>query len=70
MESIDARAFVTLSEGLREAFDRLGASDVTEDQRGRWQRRLLAITDAAKRDLPEAQAQMDRYRSDWAREVG
>jgi len=68
--SLDAFAFVTLSEGLRGAFDRVGSADLTEHQRGHWHRRLLAITNAAKRDLPRAQAQLDRYGIDWAREVG
>jgi len=70
MTAIDAVAFVTLSEGLRDAFARLGSHELTEDQRGRWQRRLLAITNAAQRDLPRAQAQLDRYDADWTREVG
>lgn len=68
--SIDAVAFVAFSEGLRAAFARLGSVKLTEDQRGRWQRRLLAIADAAQRDLPGAQAQLDRYAAQWAREVG
>lgn len=68
--SIDAVAFVTLSEGLRHAFTRVGSADLTDDQRGRWQRRLLSITNAAQRDLPRAQAQLDRYDADWTREVG
>ncbi len=68
--TIDAVRFVALSEGLRDAFDRVASAKLTADQRARWQRRLLAITTAAQADVPKAQDQLQRYDADWAREVG
>jgi hypothetical protein len=69
-EDIDAVRFVALTQGLRAALKRVATARLTEGQRARWQRRLAAITEAAHRDLPSAQAQLDRYEQDWSREIG
>jgi hypothetical protein len=68
--TIDAVRFVTLTQGLRAAFSRVGDAQLTARQRLRWQQRLLSITDAAHGDLAAAQTQLDRYDEDWRREVG
>jgi hypothetical protein len=67
---VDAELFMRVSGSLKEAFAALEAANLPQDQRGRWQRRLVAITNTAKRDLGQAEAQIKRFRADWAREVG
>ena len=67
--AVDAVRFAAVSEGLRDAFVQLGNTTLAPYQRSRWQRRLIAITDAARRDLPRAQAQLEHYREDWRRQV-
>jgi len=67
--TIDAVRFVALTEGLRSALSRVASARLTAGQRARWQRRLAAITDAARTDLAKAQAQLERYDEDWRREV-
>jgi hypothetical protein len=54
-----------LAEALREGFARLAAAQLEPAERGRWQQRLIAITNAAKRDLPRALAQLERFERDW-----
>ena len=63
---VDAVAFMRMSEGLREAFAQLGEAKLRPDEAGRWQRRLLAITNVAKRDLPGALEQLERFQADWS----
>jgi uncharacterized NAD(P)/FAD-binding protein YdhS len=67
---IDAVRFVALSEGLRDAFRRLSSPSLQAQERSRWQRRLVGITEVAKRNLPEAQVQLARYDEDWRRRSG
>lgn len=67
---VDAARFLAVSDGLKQAFARLAGADLPVDAKGRWQRRLIAITNAAKRDLPRAQEQLVRFDQDWRREVG
>lgn len=67
---IDARRFVALSQGLRTAFSRLDTVLLLEQERSRWQRRLVGITETARRDLPRAQTELARYEDDWHRQIG
>lgn len=67
---VDAELFMRVSGGLKEALAALGAAHLPQDQRGWWQRRLVAITNTAKRDLGRAEAEIERFHADWAREVG
>lgn len=53
-----------LADGLRQAFDRLGRLDVTDAERARLHRRLLAVTTAAKRDGPRAAERLQRFLRD------
>jgi hypothetical protein len=39
---------------------------MTPEERGRWQRRLLAVTTMAKHDLGRAERQLTRFRDDWS----
>ncbi|MGH8896547.1 MAG: hypothetical protein ACRDZ4_05845 [Egibacteraceae bacterium] len=67
---VDAELFMRVSRSLKEALAALGAADLPQAQRSRWQRRLVEITNTAKRDLGRAEAQIERFHVDWAREVG
>jgi hypothetical protein len=63
---VDAVAFLRVSDGLRDAFAQLGQAKLRPDEAGRWHRRLLAITNVAKRDLPGALEQLERFQRDWS----
>jgi hypothetical protein len=67
---VDAGQLLRFSESLREGFALLAQADIRDASRERWQRRLIAITNAAKRDLDRAEEQYARYREDFDREVG
>ncbi|MGH8901807.1 MAG: hypothetical protein ACRDYA_09000 [Egibacteraceae bacterium] len=68
---VDAELFMRVSGGLKEALAALGtAAHLPQDQRGWWQRRLVAITNTAKRDLGRAEVEIQRFHADWTREVG
>ena len=49
---------------LREAHRRVARLDVPEDEKARAARRLLALSDASKRDLQRASARLDRFLAD------
>lgn len=57
-----------VSERLRRAFAAL--AQLPPDERPRWHRRLIAVTNTTKRDLAGAVAQLDRYDRDWAARAG
>jgi len=67
---VDAERFLRVSDGLREAFGRLTGADVDDASRARWQRRLIAITNAAKHDLATAERRLAAYHADWEHQVG
>lgn len=67
---VDAAQFMRFSDGLKQSFERLGEASVTDAARQRWQRRLLAITTTAQRDLDRAEKQFARFRTDFDREFG
>lgn len=63
---VDAVAFLKVSDGLRDAFALLGEAKLRPDESTRWQRRLIAISNVAKRDLTGALEQLERFQHDWA----
>jgi hypothetical protein len=65
----DEERSARLSAGLKEAFTRLAAAPLDPDERARWQRRLIAVTNAAKRDLTRAEESLARFDHDWNAEV-
>lgn len=67
---LSAEQFIRVSRGLKEAYAALGAADLPVAQRERWQRRLMAITDTATRDLGGAEIQLQQFLADWARVTG
>lgn len=58
---VDAKRLLSLAQRLRETHERVEHARVSPDQKARWQRRLIAITDAAKRDLERADDQLTRF---------
>ena len=53
-----------LGDDLRDAFAALGSAAVTSEQRATFQRRLVAITTAAKRDVDRSREQLPRFWND------
>ena len=53
-----------LATRLRDAHRRVATLDVPEDQKARVARRLIALTDASKRDLVRASARLDALLAD------
>ena len=64
-DDADADAAARVSAGLKDAFDEVARADIDGADKGRWQRRLLAITNAAKHDVARADEQLVRYRDEW-----
>ena len=58
-------AAAAVSDGLRDAFASIAAADIPADEKGRWQHRLIAITNMAKRDVSRASQQLERWTRDW-----
>lgn len=61
-------ADVDLAEGLRQAFVQLTHAPLTDSAKASWHRRLIAITNSAKRDETRARASLRRFLDDWNRE--
>ena len=53
-----------LSQRLRDAHRRVASLDVEPDEKARVARRLIALTDASKHDIPRASARLDRLLAD------
>jgi len=68
-ESLDLHQFVELSRGLREALAAVAAAELPAGQRARWQHRLAAITDVARRDVGTAADELARFERDWTRRM-
>lgn len=58
---VDADRFLSLTQRLREVHERVAQARVSAEQKARWQRRLLAITDAATRNLDRGEQQLTRF---------
>lgn len=55
---------VELAARLRDAHRRVATLDAPDDQKARVARRLIALTDASKRDLVRASARLDQLLAD------
>lgn len=55
---------VELARRLREAHRRVGALDLPDDEKARVAKRLIALTDASKRDVVRASARLDLLLAD------
>jgi hypothetical protein len=56
------------SERLRKAFADVTAADLNTSDKARWHQRLIAVTNAAKRDIHRARESLDRFDDDWKRQ--
>ncbi len=66
---LDADDFLGFTERLRTVRERIEAAAVSREQKGRWQRKLLAITDAAQRDLDDATDLLRRFEAELDRRL-
>ena len=64
-DDADIDAAARLSAGLKDAFEQVAHADIDGADKGRWQRRLLAITNTSKHDVARADEQLVRYRDEW-----
>ena len=53
-----------LATRLRDAHRRLASADLPEREKARVARRLIALSDVAKTDIPRAAARLDRVLAD------
>jgi hypothetical protein len=60
----DDELFAALSGRLRDAHRRVDAMELSEDEKARDIRRLLAISDATKHDLGRAARRLDAFLAD------
>lgn len=67
---LDAARFMRVSEGLRAAYARIGQTEMEAAAKERWHRRLIAITNVAKRDLTRAEEQLERFHADFTERTG
>lgn len=66
---VDADRFLTLADQLRELHARIEDAKVSSEQRARWQRRIISITNAAKTDLSRADDQLVRFTAELDRQL-
>ena len=64
-DNANTEAALRVSTELKAAFDEVGRADIDGADKGRWHRRLIAITNTAKHDVARADEQLARYRDDW-----
>jgi hypothetical protein len=61
---VSEELYVELAERLRDAHRRVASMDAPEDQKASFTRRLIALTDASKRDAGRASARLDALLAD------
>jgi hypothetical protein len=61
---VSEELYVELAERLRDAHRRVASMDAPEDQKACCTRRLIALTDASKRDAGRASARLDALLAD------
>lgn len=66
---LDARRFLDLTAQLRELYERVDGAKASAEQKGRWHRRLIAITDAAREDMDRAEGQLVRFTAELDRHL-
>lgn len=64
---VDATLLMQLTEQLQAMHDRVSHAAVSDEQRGRWQTRLAAISQGAAADLDRAAGQLRRMAADLDR---
>lgn len=66
---LDARRFLDLTAQLRDLYDRVDAAKASAEQKGRWHRRLIAITNSARDDMDRAEGQLVRFTAELDRHL-
>ena len=54
-----------VAEQLKSAFAAVASSELPPEEKGRWHRRLLAVTNMTKHDVARAAEQMHRVIDEW-----
>lgn len=54
-----------VADGLKAAFAAVAGADITGDEKGRLQQRLIAVTNMSKRDVVRAREQLARFNDAW-----
>lgn len=67
---VDADAFLEFTDRLRVVRDRIADSEVDDHRRQSWQRRLIAVSDAARQDLAAALDKLERLVAEVDRHLG
>lgn len=66
---VDADEFLSFTARLRAVRDLVETASVSEEQRGRWQSRLAAISGGGSTDLERAQGQLGRLEAELDRRL-
>lgn len=67
---LDAEAFLQFTERLKGLRERVEGANVSSQQRARWQRKLIAVSDVGTRDLERATVQLNRFEVEVERSLG
>ena len=67
---VDAESLLALTADLRTVRGRLEDADVSDEQRGRWQRTLASIAEGAAVDIERARGQLGRLTAQLDRTDG
>jgi hypothetical protein len=54
-----------VSQTLKIAFEVVASSALAVDDKGRWQQRLIAITNTTKHDVTRAHEQLKNFSDEW-----
>lgn len=66
---LDAERFLALNDSLRALHERVEGAKASAEQKARWQRRIVAITNAAKEDLDRADEKLRRFTGELDRQL-
>ncbi|MGH3440640.1 MAG: hypothetical protein ACRDUY_01055 [Nitriliruptorales bacterium] len=67
---VDATRFLEFADRLRIVRGRIADSEVDDQRRQSWQRRLIAVSDAAQQDLAVALDKLERLVAELDRYLG
>ena len=54
-----------VADGLKSAFAAVAGANIADDEKGRLQQRLIAVTNMSKRDVVRAREQLARFNDEW-----
>ena len=66
----DSQRFDRVSEQLKVGFAAMATTHLSDEVKPDWHRRLIAITNASKHDLPTAEKRLQRFWNDWEEATG